>query len=137
MSKNAKTGTIYTGGNEETLLIVENEMGYKHNTWATYKQWQELGFQVKKGEKGTRLKFFSNDQKNEQGEVKKKGGLKFFSVFNIAQVDKIATDEATEAETPAIIKEETEKGYVIAGIKHGEITPIVEMNHFSIKPMDF
>lgn len=79
------------------------------------------------------LYFLTNGIEN--GDVKRKGGLKFFRVFNIAQVDRIATDGATE--TPAIIKEETEKGYVIAGIKHGEITPIVEMNHSSIKPMDF
>lgn len=126
MSKNAKTGTVYSGSNRTALLIQEDEKGYRHDTWATYKQWQELGFQVKKGEKGTRLKFFSNDQKNEQGEVKKKGGLKFFMVFNIAQVDKI---EKT--------KQNSRENYVIAGVKNGEITPIAEMNHISIKPMDF
>ena len=82
------------------------------------------------------MKFFTRDERGENGDVEKKGGLRFFRVFNIAQVDKIETVGETVGETPAIIKEETEKGYVLAGIKNGEITPIVEMNHFRIKPMD-
>ena len=136
MSKNAKTGAEYRGENAEVLMRMELAAKYKHGTWATYKQWQELGFQVRKGEKGIGLKFFTRDERGENGDVEKKGGLRFFRVFNIAQVDKIETVGETVGETPAIIKEETEKGYVLAGIKNGEITPIVEMNHFRIKPMD-
>ena len=50
MSKNAKTGAEYRGENAEVLMRMELAAKYKHGTWATYKQWQELGFQVKKGE---------------------------------------------------------------------------------------
>ena len=48
---NAKTGNAYTSGNIFKLL----ETGYTDQVWATYRQWQELGYQVQKGEKGTRL----------------------------------------------------------------------------------
>ena len=48
---NAKTGNAYSGGNIFELL----QTGYTDQVWATYRQWQELGLQVQKGEKGTRL----------------------------------------------------------------------------------
>ncbi len=46
---NALTGRPYRGTNPVWLLM--NGGGQ----WATYKQWQELGGQVRKGEKGTRI----------------------------------------------------------------------------------
>jgi antirestriction protein ArdC len=48
---NAATGARYTGGNVVALWAA----GFTSPTWSTYKQWQELGAQVRKGEKGTHL----------------------------------------------------------------------------------
>jgi antirestriction protein ArdC len=33
--------------------------GYGSNSWATFKQWNELGASIKKGEKSTPIFFFS------------------------------------------------------------------------------
>ena len=49
---NAKTEKPYQGGN----IIILLESGYETQVWATYRQWQELGYQVQKGKKGTHLK---------------------------------------------------------------------------------
>ena len=49
---NAKTGKAYTGGN--TTILLQND--YTDQVWATYRQWQDLGYQVQKGQKGERAK---------------------------------------------------------------------------------
>lgn len=51
LPKNAATGATYNGGNVLMLWC----SGRTSQTWATYKQWEELGAQVRKGEKGTHL----------------------------------------------------------------------------------
>ena len=50
---NASTKRAYTGGNWLVLSLVAFERGYGHGFWATYKQWESLGAQVRRGEKGT------------------------------------------------------------------------------------
>ena len=95
---NAKTGNAYSGGNIFELL----QTGYTDQVWATYRQWQELGLQVQKGEKGTRLiKMVSViNKKAKDDEAKKKSVPRGFTVFNIAQVEKIVTEsDLMEAET--------------------------------------
>lgn len=49
---NASTGNHYRGGNAVTLAIMEMA-GKGEGPWATYKQWESLGAQVRKGEKAT------------------------------------------------------------------------------------
>tara|TARA_Y100000114_G_scaffold22710_1_gene18419 strand:+ start:250 stop:615 length:366 start_codon:yes stop_codon:yes gene_type:complete len=95
---NAKTGNAYTSGNIFKLL----ETGYTDQVWATYRQWQELGLQVQKGEKGTRLIKMVTviNKKAKDDEAKKKSVPRGFTVFNIAQVEKIVTEsDLMEAET--------------------------------------
>jgi len=50
---NAKTGTDYNGMNVITMWAAGKAKSYTSNVWATYRQWQELGAQVRKGEKST------------------------------------------------------------------------------------
>jgi antirestriction protein ArdC len=95
---NAKTGNAYSGGNIFELL----QTGYTDQVWATYRQWQELGLQVQKGEKGTRLIKMVTviNKKAKDDEAKKKKVPRGFTVFNIAQVEKIVTEsDLMEAET--------------------------------------
>ena len=95
---NAKTGNQYTNGNVFKLL----ETGYTDQVWATYRQWIELGYQVQKGEKGTRLtKIVTVINKQATGDDNKKKSVpRGFTVFNIAQVEKIVTEsDLMEAET--------------------------------------
>lgn len=92
MPHNAKTGDLYKGSNTLTLWIVKDSHGYSSDTWATYKQWAELGAQVRKGEKaatGIYWSTFDKAVKNESGEddVERRMFGKAFYVFNADQVD--------------------------------------------------
>jgi antirestriction protein ArdC len=51
--KNALTEKAYRGSNILSLWIDADEKRFEHQIWATFKQWQELGCQVRKGEKGS------------------------------------------------------------------------------------
>ncbi len=83
---NAKTQKAYQGGNIAELLNTE----YEEQIWATYRQWQELGYQVQKGERGTYLKkIVQVEKKKKNGEKIKKNVPRGFCVFNIAQVAEI------------------------------------------------
>lgn len=59
---NAVTGRQYNGIN---WLLLGGD--YEQNGWLTYKQAQELGGSVKKGEKGNRNRFLAVFQGNRQG----------------------------------------------------------------------
>ena len=81
---NAKTKEHYSESNTLTLIA----SGYQLPQWATYRQWASIGYQVKRGSKGTRLKRVCT--KEEKGKVKKY--VKGFTVFNLAQVKPMDTD---------------------------------------------
>ena len=82
MPTNAITGRRYSGIN---IMI----LGLSGQAWATYKQWQSVGAQVKKGEKGTQVVFYKPltvEDKN-TGEETTIPMLKTFMVFHAGQVD--------------------------------------------------
>ena len=82
---NALTGRNFTGGNVNRLANAMETKGWRTPLWATYRQWQELKMQVRKGEKGTRIGVHA-------------GNRRFATVFNVAQVD--GQDDGP-GETPA------------------------------------
>ena len=106
---NAVTGNVYRGGNIIGLWLEAAERGYTSAGWATYKQWQSVDAQVRKGERGTRLvKWIENKADTESSKVAdtpvgdaKRGRLipVSFSVFNLAQCD-TAANTATVDPTP-------------------------------------
>jgi len=51
--KNAATQQPYRGSNVLSLWIDAEEKKFEHQVWATYRQWQEAGAQVRGGEKGS------------------------------------------------------------------------------------
>jgi antirestriction protein ArdC len=51
--KNASTDKAYRGSNILSLWIDADAKKFDHQVWATYKQYTELGAQVRKGEKGS------------------------------------------------------------------------------------
>jgi antirestriction protein ArdC len=54
---NAHTKRQYRGINVLSLWCAEQASGYADSRWATYKQWSELGAQVRKGERSTLVVF--------------------------------------------------------------------------------
>jgi antirestriction protein ArdC len=120
--KNFITQKPYSGIN--TLIL--GMAGYSNPAWASYKQWQEKGFNVKKGEKATQIVFFkpmSKTKTNEAGESETANFaiLKTYSVFNAEQTDAellpIETDSAKPlSPIPAIEQKINETGAII---RHG------------------
>lgn len=86
---NAVTGRRYRGINVLSLWCAEQAAGYGDNRWATYRQWAELGAQVRKGERASLVVFYK-DYAVETGEVAD-DGRRFVArssfAFNAAQVD--------------------------------------------------
>lgn len=56
---NPVTGTIYKGSNNVVLNSVSCFKDYEDHRWMTYKQAQEKNWQVREGEKGTKIEYFS------------------------------------------------------------------------------
>ena len=58
MPLNPTTDKPYRGGNALHLIAVAAKNGYQDPRWLTYRQAQENGWQVKKGEKGTHIEYW-------------------------------------------------------------------------------
>src|ERR1700688_4517869 len=48
----------YRGINVLALWVAARRSGYVNGTWGTYRQWSQLGCQVRKGEKATSVVFW-------------------------------------------------------------------------------
>ena len=113
--------------------------GYAMPYWASFKQWQELGASVKKGEKGTMIVFYkpvSKETINDNGDVEKSAYacLKSYYVFNIAQVEGFeiqqpAADPKPFNPVPALEDRILKTG---ANIKHGSNSAFYRRNEDSI-----
>ena len=105
-AENFSTGQKYTGGNSLYLMSRGIRDGRGDNRWGTYNQIREAGGQVRKGEKGTQVLFFTDRTaraaKDEKGKpLKDKDGktiyeeehsapVRFvsrYTVFNVEQAD--------------------------------------------------
>lgn len=65
-------------------------MGYRSPFWLTYKQATGMGGQVRKGEKGTPIVFWKFlEKEDDKGKKKKIPLLRYFTVFNVEQVEGI------------------------------------------------
>lgn len=91
---NYSTGKAYAGINILTLWNTAARKGYEVNAWMTYKQAQEQGGQVRKGEKSTLGMFYKPiEDKNQETESDEEKGTrcrmvaKAFYLFNVAQID--------------------------------------------------
>ncbi len=88
---NAVTNRPYSGVNVLLFWLSEGK-GYKSPRFLTYKQAQEVGGQVRKGEHGTTVIFYKQltvkDKKNPD-EDKRIPLLRGYTVFNVDQVDNL------------------------------------------------
>lgn len=81
-------GQAYQGINVLMLWLAAAEKGYTSPFWMTYRQAQELGGQVRKGEKSsTVVKYGTFEREDENGEEKAIPYAKAYSVFNADQID--------------------------------------------------
>lgn len=86
-------GVPYRGINILVLWGVAMERGYSAPLWLTYKQAQELGGQVRKGEKGSQVVYANTitrsetDEKSGEEVERQVPFLKGYTVFNAEQVE--------------------------------------------------
>jgi len=92
MNFNSKKG--YRGVNVFLLMC----MGYTSRHWLSFKQAQERGGHVRRGEKGTPVIFWKRYQTKDRdtGEMKDVPVLRYFSVFNLDQIDGIEAPDTPE-----------------------------------------
>src|SRR5262245_51073940 len=94
---NAASRRPYRGINVLLLWLVADHHGYKSGEWATYNQWQELGAQVRKGEKASLVVFWkisdrSREETDDQEDSSSNRSIlaRGYHVFNAAQVERYA-----------------------------------------------
>lgn len=83
MPKNLLSKKPYRGVN----LWMLHASGYTSEYWLTYKQAQELGGSVRKGEKSTLVVYWKMLEVERDGEKKKIPMLKYYNVFNVEQCE--------------------------------------------------
>lgn len=89
MPVNALSGKHYNGINILSLWVAAQARGFGFPIWGTYRQWQEMGAQVRKGEKSSLVVFykeFETDPEDEDDNGKRRVARASF-VFNADQVD--------------------------------------------------
>ena len=88
---NATTGVSYRGMNVLQLLLRDEP----EQQWATYKQFQSVGAQVRKGEKAVQLVKWSPVEDSKNSERQRMVPF-IFHVFNVSQVDGFVLPERVE-----------------------------------------
>ena len=132
MPVNAASGHKYRGVNVVSLWAVSSERAWPHQ-WASYRQWQQAGAQVRRGERGSIVVFYKTLKKEKRGDdgnvvTDDDGEPKVDSiylarasvVFNAAQVDGFQPEP--EPERPLferIERAETFVGNTGAIVRHG------------------
>ena len=102
---NVASGKAYRGVNRLALWIAAQSACSPSGVWGTYRHWQALGAQVRKGERATTVVFWkevgsarSEDDSEDESE-RRRFLARGYSVFNQAQVDNY------EADAPALLPE--------------------------------
>jgi len=121
--KNLVSQKPYQGINRLLLGMSSMVKGFSVPVWASYKQWEAIGANVKKGEKGTKIVFYSpvTKQDKQTGDIEKYAVLKTYFVFNAAQVEgiDIVPAETVAAEFTAVELAEQRIVKTGAAISHG------------------
>ncbi len=97
MPRNLVTKKVYRGINVMLLGMQD----YEHPYWATFKQVNDLGGRIIKGQKPTMVVFWSFMQKpneTDPSKLRKIAFLRYYKVFNIAQCTGLKIPEKKEGE---------------------------------------
>ena len=100
MPMNPTSGKPYRGGNALQLMVTGMRNRFEDPRWITYRQAQENGWQVRKGEKGTQIEFwqFPNYQAEDPEKFKHDAHeqsrdrfiYRVYTVFNARQIEGIS-----------------------------------------------
>lgn len=121
--KNIVSQKPYQGVNRLILGLSAMVQGFEVPVWGSFKQWQALGANVKKGAKGTKIVFYSpvTKENKQTGETEEYACLKTYYVFNASQVEGVefAKPTAEGGEFDAIAEAEARIVKTGASITHG------------------
>jgi antirestriction protein ArdC len=90
---NVTSRKSYRGVNVIALWAAAQESGYPSGIWGTYRQWHELGAQVRKGERGHLVVFWKQSDRDcdngdeDRDEPARRMFARGYTVFNCDQVD--------------------------------------------------
>ncbi|MBE7443052.1 MAG: DUF1738 domain-containing protein [Flavobacteriales bacterium] len=113
MAKNPITNSFYTGFNQLYLSFITTKKQFEVNKWVTFNQATQLKANIIKGEKATPVIYYNFIYKNDKGEnlslkqvqslvnstgksltelkISRNGFLRFYFVFNVAQINGLPT----------------------------------------------
>ena len=119
MPRNLISGKPYRGIN----VFLLHALQYASPFWLTYKQAQDLGGNVKRGEKSMPVVFWKKLETEDAQTKEKKSAfvLRYYSVFNLAQVENVKpeTPPPTAEATPTPAHEIVDNMPNRPAIKHG------------------
>lgn len=136
--KNLLTQKPYQGVNRLILGMSSMAGGFNSPIWATFKQWQDKGYQVAKGSKGTQICYYepvAKTKTNDSGELETEryAILKTYFVFNAEQTDcpilPVESDQAEFNPIPACEDRIIKTG---AKITHGGDSAFFSPSHDKI-----
>lgn len=122
-------GTPYRGVNVLLLWAATFERGFNACQWMTYRQAQELGAQVRKGETGSLVVYadrFTKTETNDKGEdiEREIPFMKGYTVFNVEQIDGLPEQyrpKAIPLPSPVELHQASEEFFARTGatVRHG------------------
>jgi antirestriction protein ArdC len=125
MPVNALTRKPYNGINIVSLWVAAELAGYTAPIWGTYRQYQELGAQVRKGEKASLVIFYKEfdvePDPQEEDDDGKRRVARASCVFNAAQVDGLEPPPPLERLGPIERMESVDRFFAATGarVEHG------------------
>lgn len=117
MPRNAATGQSYNGINVVALWATAQIRAYPLSVWGTYRQWQGLDAQVRKGEKAALVVFYKefevDPDPSDDADTGKRHVARASWVFNAAQVDGFTPPDAP-APLPPIARDARAEAFIAA-----------------------
>ena len=125
MPENALTKKLYNGINIVSLWVSAETRGFAAPIWATYRQWSELGCQVRKGEKSSLVIFYKEYETDPEPDNADDDGKRRVArasyVFNASQVEGYTLPEVPQPLGPIDRMEAADRFIRATGarIEHG------------------
>lgn len=118
--QNLITRKPYRGVNVFLLAVTRHFMGYDSAYWATFRQIQQAGGHVRRGERATLVVFYKQHEFDDEqtGEKKRVPLLRHFNVFNLTQCDGITPPDPPPAPAKPFVPIE-EAARIVEGYKDG------------------
>ncbi len=124
MPRNAASGREYRGSNVIMLWSAAQQAGYDSSFWATFRQWSDIGANVRKGEKGTPVLWFQmldrksdaagDDDHDGDDRIRRIPCARLSWVFNACQVDGYADEQAQAPMENLVSPIETADALIVA-----------------------